>query len=158
MISKYISTWWLVFFYIWLFGFLFKIKTITENINVYYITVLLFFGFMGVNFYYTQYLKRSFEPSMWLFLLYYHLVPLIFIIALNKRNHKNALATLVISVLIYLFHMTYIKESIYDTYFVKKIPKDWDEVNVRCKSEKNKDKIFCKLISYKQRFLEQGIL
>ena len=46
---------------------------------------------MGVNFYYTQYLKRSFEPSMWLFLLYYHLVPLIFIIALNKIVHKNAL-------------------------------------------------------------------
>ena len=59
MISKYISTWWLVFFYIWLFGYLLKIKTITEYINVYYITVLLFFGFMGVNFYYTQHLKRS---------------------------------------------------------------------------------------------------
>ena len=53
--------------------------------------------------------------------------------------------------------MTYIKESIYDTYFVKKIPKDWNEVNVRCKIEKNKDKIFCQLISYKQRFLEQDI-
>ena len=92
MISKYISTWWLVFFYIWLFGFLFKIKTITENINVYFVTILLFLDLMGVNFYYTQYLNQIFyKPSMWLFLLYYHLVPLIFIIALNKRNHKNAL-------------------------------------------------------------------
>ena len=126
---------------------------ITDNVNVYYITILLFFDFMGVNFYYTQYLKRSFEPSMWLFLLYYHLVPLIIIIGANKRIHKNALATLVISVLLYIFYMTYKKQSIYDVYFVKKIPKDWNEINIRCKSEKNKEDLFCMIISYKQRYL-----
>ena len=153
MIFNYISSWWIIFFYIWFLGYLLKIKMITDNINVYYITMLLFFGFMGINFYYTQYLKRSFEPSLWLFLLYYHLVPLIIIIGANKRIHKNALATLVISVIVYLFYMTYKKQSIYDVYFVKKLPKDWNEINIRCKSEKNKDDLFCIINSYKGRYL-----
>lgn len=153
MIFNYISSWWIIFFYIWFLGYLLKIKMITDNVNVYYITMLLFFGFMGINFYYTQYLKRTFEPSLFMVILYYHLVPLIIIIGANKRIHKNALATLVISVIVYIFYMTYKKQSIYDVYFVKKLPKDWNEINTRCKSEKNKSSLFCMINSYKGRYL-----
>ena len=153
MISKYISTWWLVLFYIWLFGYFLKIKTITDNINVYYTTTLLFLGFMGINFYYTQYLKRTFKPTLWLTLLYYHLVPLIMIIGLNKRIHKGAMKTLIVSVILYIFHIIYIKESIYNVYFIEKIPESWEEVDTRCKSEENKEKLFCTLNSYKKRYL-----
>ena len=153
MISKYISTWWLVLFYIWLLGYFLNIKTITDNINVYYTTILLFLGFMGINFYYTQYLKRTFKPKLWLALLYYHLTPILILITLNKRNHKGAMKTLIISVLLYIFHMVYLKESIYDVYFIEKLPQSWEDINIRCKSEENKEKIFCILNSYKERYL-----
>ena len=125
MISKYISTWWLVLFYIWLLGYFLNIKTITDNINVYYTTILLFLGFMGINFYYTQYLKRTFKPKLWLTLLYYHLTPILILITLNKRNHKGAMKTLIISILLYIFHMVYLKESIYNVYFIEKLPQSW---------------------------------
>ena len=128
-------------------------KTITDNINVYYTTILLFLGFMGINFYYTQYLKRTFKPKLWLALLYYHLAPILILITLNQRNHKGAMKTLIISILLYVFHMIYIKESIYDVYFIEKIPQSWEDINVRCKSEENKEKIFCILNSYKVRYL-----
>ena len=153
MILKYISTWWLVLFYIWLLGYFLKIKTITDNINVYYTTILLFLGFMGINFYYTQYLKRTFKPGLWLTLLYYHFVPIIILIGLNERNHKGAMNTLIISILLYIFHMVYIKESIYNVYFIEKIPQSWEDINIKCKSEENKEKIFCILNSYKVRYL-----
>jgi hypothetical protein len=153
MISKYISTWWLVLFYIWLLGYFLNIKTITDNINVYYTTILLFLGFMGINFYYTQYLKRTFKPKLWLALLYYHLTPILILITLNKRNHKGAMETLIISILLYIFHMVYLKESIYDVYFIEKLPQSWEDINIRCKSEENKEKIFCILNSYKERYL-----
>jgi hypothetical protein len=153
MISKYISTWWLVFFYIWFMGYLLKIKTITNNINVYYTTTLLFLGFMGINFYYTQYLGRSFKSGLWLTLLYYHLVPIIIIIGLNKRIHKGAMKTLIVSIILYIFHMIYINKSIYDVYLIEKIPESWDEVNTRCKSEENKGELFCIINSYKEHYL-----
>lgn len=153
MISKYISTWWTIIFYIWLLGYTLKIKTITENINIYYITILLFFGFIGINFYYTQYLHRTFNPFLWLMLLYYHISPLIIVLVLNERKHEGALKTLVVSIILYIFHMIYIKESMYNTYFIEKIPKDFEEINTRCKSEKNKDKFFCILNSYKTDYL-----
>ncbi|MBR61041.1 MAG: hypothetical protein CL904_00045 [Dehalococcoidia bacterium] len=153
MISKYISTWWLVLFYIWLLGYFLNIKTITDNINVYYTTILLFLGFMGINFYYTQYLKRTFKPKLWLTLLYYHLTPILILITLNKRNHKGAMKTLIISILLYIFHMVYLKESIYNVYFIEKLPQSWEDIDIRCKSEENKEKIFCILNSYKERYL-----
>ncbi len=153
MISKYISTWWLVLFYIWLLGYFLNIKTITDNINVYYTTILLFLGFMGINFYYTQYLKRTFKPKLWLTLLYYHLTPILILITLNKRNHKGAVKTLIISILLYIFHMVYLKESIYNVYFIEKLPQSWEDIDIRCKSEENKEKIFCILNSYKERYL-----
>ena len=153
MISKYISTWWLVLFYIWLLGYFLKIKTITDNINVYYTTILLFLGFMGINFYYTQYLKRTFKPKLWLALLYYHLTPILILITLNQRNHKGAMQTLIISILLYIFHMVYIKESIYNVYFIDKIPQSWEDINIQCKSEENQEKLFCILNSYKERYL-----
>ena len=88
---------------------------------------------MGVNFYYTQHLKQ--KPSMWLFLLYYHLVPLIFIKELNKRNHKNALD------LSYQYYYIYFNNDIYKRInlkiiLLKKYQKIGIEVNVRIKGKK----------------------
>ena len=42
------------------------------------------------------------------------------LITLNKRNHKGAMKTLIISILLYIFHMVYLKESIYDVYFISR--------------------------------------
>ena len=49
--------------------------------------------------------------------------------------------------------MVYIKESIYNVYFIDKIPQSWEDINIKCKSEENKEKIFCILNSYKVRYL-----
>jgi len=153
MILKYISTWWVIIFYIWLIGKSLNIKYITDNINVYYITFFLFFGFIGINFYYTQYLKRSFDPKLWIILLYYHISPFVILILLNQTNHKGSIKTLLISILLYLVYIIYNKESIYNIYFIEKIPQSWEEINIRCKNEKNKKKLFCQLNSYKERYL-----
>jgi hypothetical protein len=143
MLPKYISPWLSGFFLIWLFGYIFNIKIIINNINPYYTSILLLIGFIIIDLYNIIIRKYRYEYSFLFIKIMTHCLPLILSYYLLKNKRKNALINLIIIVILYIIYIKYIDRDIYDTYFVHKAPSNWKEYLKLCKSKEGKYIPYC---------------
>jgi len=138
---KFLSNWFVLVFLIWLYGYKFKVKGITDIINPYYTNILLIAGYIFVYTYNTRVRKYEYEPSYLLFEVSLHVLPFMisWYLVKNKFKNNSALMTLFITVIIYLrilwggrwsLHSGY-KEFKYinplDVYLVHRHPTSWKE-------------------------------
>ena len=89
MLTKYISSWWLLIFIIWLIGHTCSVETITNNINPCYTSIVLCLGLLILKGYYyiTEYYEKEKNQERTvcfeLFTILYHSLPII--INTNKQ-------------------------------------------------------------------------
>ena len=102
--SKFLSHWFILLFLIWLIGYVFNIKQITDNVNPYYTNMLLVIGYIFVYLYNTRKRDYKYEPSYLFFEVSIHILPwmISYYVVKNKFKNDYAKYNLLIVVLIYL--------------------------------------------------------
>ena len=149
MLTKYISSWWLLIFIIWLIGHTCSVGTITNNINPCYTSIVLCLGLLILKGYYyiTEYYEKEKNEERTvcfeIFTILYHSLPIIILYRLNKIHNKGAIVTLLVTLLLYISYMIYMEDTPYNIYIVNPC-KSWDK---SCLESSNKREIVCRLIN-----------
>lgn len=149
MFSKYFSHWLIVYFYLWLLGYIFNIKYIVEYINPYYTSIFLFIGYLFIQSYNTFINKYKYQQSFLLTKILTHILPFILSYYLIKNKNKYAFINLLIIMVLYIIYMNYIDRNIYKTYFIYKPPLNWKEYFNLCNTKEGKYIPYCFLYNNK---------
>ena len=134
LLSKYASHWYGLCLYIWLFGYYFKMDSITKILNPYYIAYVFCFGFLIIESYHVFYKKYHFQWSFLIYKILLHIIPLLILIYINYTNTSGALLSLMAISIPYVLYMIYSNKSPVDVYFNDFYPKDWKDLDILCKT------------------------
>ena len=140
--TKFISYWFILLFLIWLFGFLFRVKYITDTVNPYYTNILLIIGYVTIYLYNKIIRNYTYETSYLLYEVTIHIAPFIISYYLVNNKFKNNMGktNLLIVVFLYIHSLWMIgrykwrKEPLnpIDIYFKDKHPTSWNEFKKMC--------------------------
>lgn len=145
MLLKYYSNWVsLIFFFIWLPGYLLNIKEITNNIHPNYALIVTSIGYTMIMIYYIYYRKDKFELSFLVFVSLAHYVPLYISYKYSKKLYVKEF--LLITVILYGIYMIYINKNPIDVYFNDKVPHTWEQFYKRCRLNSDKFSPICNIL------------
>lgn len=135
--SRYISHWYGLYLLCWFTMYVTNVQKQTlVYLNPLYIAYAHCFGFILLEIYHIFVLQSDLEPSLVLYKTINHIAPLLILMWIGFRGHKNALRNLLWITIPYVLYMLYTKQNIYEIYLTDKYPKGWKQVRKLCEKTK----------------------
>ena len=126
MITKYLSNWIIAIFIFWYILYKYNIS-LHHYINIYYLSVLLFYGFILIVIY--DYMNnKQYEISYLIFKVMIHILPLIILYSIGYKNNKYSFETITTLLLIYIIYMVSMNKHISDPYIKEERPYTWNDI------------------------------
>ena len=103
ILLNYLSNWIMIIFLVWLVMYKMNID-ISNYINMYYLSILLLFGYILFMFIDMMIKGNQYELSFFLVSVILHSIPLLILCQLNETGKKYALETLIIVIIMYYLY------------------------------------------------------
>jgi amino acid transporter len=113
--KEYLTTWIWVLFVLWMIGNSLGLK-ITEYMNMYYLSVILLFGYIIFIFIDMNIKGENYEKKLYVLNALLHALPLAILSVKGKTDYKYAFETTFILSIIYIIYLTYLGTDIVSVY------------------------------------------
>lgn len=117
---NFISNWVLLLFVIWLVFFMINKNNIyLKYFNLYYLNLLIFYGFIGYLLFHLLILKNKFNIIYTILNIIIHYIPIFIYQKLNIKSNKYSLKLFILIFMIYLFYIHFfMKTNMINIYFI----------------------------------------
>jgi len=113
--KEYLTTWIWFLFVLWMIGNSIGMN-ITEYINMYYLSVILLFGYIIFIFVDMNIKSEKYEKKFYVMNAILHALPLAILCVKSKIDEKYAFETMVCVLILYIIHLTYLGTDIVSVY------------------------------------------
>lgn len=113
--KEYLTTWIWLLFVLWMIGNSFGMK-VTEYINMFYLSVILLFGYIIFIFVDMNIKGKKYEKKFYVMNAILHTIPLAILFMKGKIEEKFALETMICFLIIYILYLTYLGTDIVSVY------------------------------------------
>lgn len=113
--KEYLTTWILILFVLWMIGNSLGMK-VTEYLNMYYLTVILLFGYIIFIFVDMNIKGEKYEKKFYVMNAILHALPLAILSLKGKTDEKYAFETMIGVLILYIIYLTYLGTDIVSVY------------------------------------------
>ena len=124
---NYYSHWIILLSFIYIIGYNLNIEFLKKYVNFYFSLLFINIGFVCLIIYLTFVRNYYIDFTLFILLLWLHLIPLVIINTMNIDNNYN-LETFVITLLMYLIYMLYNKKNPITFYLKSNHPKHISDI------------------------------
>tara|TARA_B100000085_G_C18353483_1_gene435330 strand:- start:289 stop:699 length:411 start_codon:yes stop_codon:yes gene_type:complete len=113
--KEYLTTWIWILFVLWMIGNSIGLK-ITEYLNMYYLSVILLFGYIIFIFIDMNIKGEKYEKNFYVLNAILHALPLAILSLKGKTKQKYAFETMICVFIVYILYLTYLDTDIVSVY------------------------------------------
>ena len=113
--KEYLTTWIWILFVLWVIGNSLGLK-VTEYLNMYYLSVILFFGYIIFILIDMNIKGEKYEKKFYVMNAILHALPLAILSLKGKTYEKYAFETMICVLILYIIYLTYLGTDIVSVY------------------------------------------
>jgi len=127
VINNYFSMWVILLFIVWLL--MEKYKVCGWNyINVYYLSLILFYGYIFFLVIDIIFRKKEYDFSFYVVSIIIHSIPLLILCKKESMNNRYALETLLVIFILYMVYLKSKGKNLVDIYLKDEVPRRWKDI------------------------------